>query len=39
VPGRLALFSGDAGRRYLPARDADLKAGRFDRGWLVGQCR
>lgn len=29
---------GDAGRLYLLARDADLKARRFDRVWLVLQC-
>jgi uncharacterized protein YwqG len=29
---------GDAGRLYLLARDADLKARRFDRVWLVSQC-
>jgi hypothetical protein len=29
---------GDAGRLYLLMRDADLKAKRFDRAWLVLQC-
>lgn len=29
---------GDVGRLYLLARDADLRAGRFDRVWLVLQC-
>jgi uncharacterized protein YwqG len=29
---------GDVGRIYLLARDEDLRAGRFDRAWLVMQC-
>jgi uncharacterized protein YwqG len=29
---------GDDGKLYLLARDEDLRAGRFDRAWLVLQC-
>lgn len=29
---------GDVGRLYLLARDADVRAGRFDRAWLIMQC-
>lgn len=29
---------GDVGKLYFTAREADLRAGRFDRGWMVLQC-
>jgi len=29
---------GDAGRLYVLARDAGLRAGRLDRAWVVLQC-